>query len=430
MSLLHVNDRRATYPPTVYAARLADLPPPRPGPGGDRGCDVAIVGGGYTGLSAAWHCAQAGLSVRLFEAHRVGFGASGRNGGQVAVAPRLDQRMLEARFGAATARALWELARSAHAVTRDVASDDPDCDWHPGIAYLNRSPAGVAAAHRHAEHLHRVYDHDTLRPLDRAAARALVRSDAHAGGLLEEAAGQVDPLALALRLARLAEGAGAILHEDSEVTALDPGPILRVGGHQIRAGQVILAGNGYLQGVSRAVAARVFAINNYVVATDPLPEGAVFARRLAATDDRFVVNYWRTTADNRLIFGGGESYGDRFPADIAAEVRGRLARIFPHLADTPIAHAWGGTLAITRSRLPYLGQPGPGLWAAGGYSGHGVAMAILAGRVLAQAIREDTASFDTLAATAPGPFPGGALARKPVMRLAMAFFALRDRLGL
>ena len=192
---------------------------------------------------------------------------------------------------------------------------------------------------------------------------------------------------------------------------------------------MILAGNGYLGGLDGGVAARVMPINNFIVATEPLGAAMPLARDVAVADGDFVVSYWRRSEDGRLLFGGGESYGYRFPRDIASVVRRPLLRIYPQLADARITHAWGGTLAITVQRLPYLGRVAPRVLTAGGYSGHGVSMAVIAGEILAEAILGRTGRFDAMAAIPTRPFPGAGRARAPLLALAMTWFSLRDRLG-
>ena len=429
MSLLHINDQPGCYPPSLYADQLGPHGPLRPSVAEDLEADLVVIGGGYTGLSTALHAAEAGLSVRVIEAHRVGFGASGRNGGQVGITQQLDQRDLERALGFEVAEALWQIALDANRLVHDLCRDDPACDWHQGIVYLSRSKADVEDSRRMAAFLAERYDYDAIDVLEARDLSELTTAKGYVGGALAREAAQINPLAFALTLARRAEAAGAVIHEGSTATGLGPGPAVTVGEHVVRAGCIVFAGNGYLGRLSPALATRVYPINNYIVATEPLPEGAVFSRRLAAADDRFVVNYWRTTADNRLIFGGGESYGDRFPSDIAAAVRPALARIFPDLAETSLTHAWGGTLAITRNRMPWIGPLGPGLFGAAGYSGHGVAMATMAGKLLAKAAVGELRALELLSAVAPAPFPGGALMRPAILRLAMAWFSLRDRIG-
>lgn len=433
MNLLHANDTTGAYPASFYAATAT--PAPRlPALQGDLRADVGIVGGGYTGLSAALHLAERGYSVMLLEAHRVGFGASGRNGGQVGSGQRLDQADLERMAGKSAARALWDLAEEAKALVAALIDRHAmPVILHPGVAHACETAASLRHARDHAEKLARDYGYDKIEVLDRDAFRAIVGSARYQGGAIDHGAGHLHPLNFALGLARAASAAGAHLHEMSEVIELIPGtrPVLRTAQGSVTCDHVILAGNGYLGNLVPLVAARVMPINNFIIATEPLGEVAnsLLARNIAVADSRFVVNYWRLSDDKRLLFGGGESYGYRFP-DIIRTVRKPMLEVYPQLADVRIDYGWGGTLAITTNRLPCFLRAGPNVLSASGYSGHGVALATLAGRVLAEAVAGQSARFDLFNAIPQRPFPGGPAMRWPLLVLAMTWFSLRDRLGL
>lgn len=432
MSTAFTNPPFGRHPDSWYAATTKD------GPGfapldRDIACDICVVGGGYTGLSAALHLAQAGLNVVLVEAHVVGYGASGRNGGQVGSGQRLDQDALARTQGAADAHHLWALAQEAKALTARLIRDhDIDAALRPGIANVVRSARDLAMAHAYAERLARDYGYDQITPLDRAATAALIGSDAFAGGTLDHGGAHLHPLRYAHGLARAAHAAGARIFEHSTVAHIDGTTLRLAAGHTIRADQVVLACNGYLGGLQPHVARRVMPINNFIVATEPLGADAahILPDDIAVADDRFVVNYWRRSEDGRLLFGGGESYGKRFPRDIAAKVRGPMRAIYPGLADIAIEYAWGGTLAITMKRMPLFARPRPGIWSASGYSGHGVALATLAGRILADATQGERRDFDVMARIPIAPFPGGRALGSPILALAMTWFALRDRIGI
>lgn len=434
LNLLHANDRPGEYPPGYYAA-TAIRTAPFPALQGAVTADVCIVGGGYTGLSAALHCAEAGLSVVLLEAHRIGFGASGRNGGQMGSGQRQDQVWLEKTVGRDDARRLWDLAQDAKALVRDLIARHamPGVDLRPGIAHACRTDAEVRETHLYAQKLRRDYGYDQLEPLDQAGIRRLIGSRAYKGGEIDRGAGHLHPLNLALGLGQAAAAAGARLHEGSEVTGIDHGarPLVRTGQGQVSCSQVILAANGYLGTLEPEISARVMPINNFIIATEPLGNRAneILSEPVAVADTRFVVNYWRLSSDNRLLFGGGESYGYRFP-DIIGTVTKPMLQVYPQLRGTPIEHAWGGTLAITMNRMPCFRRLAPNVLSASGYSGHGVALATLAGKLLAEATASQSAGFDLMARLPQPRFPGGASLRWPLLVLAMTWFSARDRLGL
>jgi gamma-glutamylputrescine oxidase len=434
MNLLHANDRPGLYPASYYAATRTDLAPFAPLQG-EVQADVCVVGGGYTGLSAALHLAQRGFKTVLLEAHRVGFGASGRNGGQVGSGQRQDQDWIEARLGRQQARRLWDLAEESKALVRALVTDHAmDVRFHPGVAVACYTPGEARDAHAYADRLARDYDYAQIEPLDQHAIRRLIGSSAFAGGVLDRGAGHLHPLNYAIGLAKAAATAGASLHEGSEVIRVTDGPrpVVTTAQGSVICNHVILAGNGYLGGLAPKVAARVMPINNFIVATEPLGDRAaqVLAEPVAVYDTKFVVNYWRLSEDNRLLFGGGESYGYRFPRDIAATVLAPMLKVYPSLKGVAISHAWGGTLAITTNRMPCFMRPGRNILAASACSGHGVALSTLAGKILAEAVAGQEERCDLFAAIPQRAFPGGAALRTPLLALAMTWYSMRDRLGL
>jgi gamma-glutamylputrescine oxidase len=433
MNLLFANDRAGQYPASYYAATatpLAQFPPLK----GEARADVCVVGGGYTGLSAALHLAQRGFSVILLEAHRVGFGASGRNGGQVGSGQRLDQDDLEKMVGLPHARRLWDMAEEAKALVRSLVTDHAmPVTFYPGVAQACTSDREVSAAHAYADRLRRDYGNEQLEPLDRAGIRALIGSESFRGGAIDRGAGHLHPLDYALGLAQAAAKAGVRICENSLVHEVKDGakPVVHAAQGRVLADHVILAANGYLGGLNRKVAARVMPINNFILATEPLGDRAaeVLAEPVAVADTKFVVNYWRLSDDKRLLFGGGESYGYRFP-DIIQTVRKPMLQVYPALRDVKIDYAWGGTLAITMTRNPCFARVAPNVLSASGYSGHGVALATLAGRILAEATAGQAGRFDLMASLPTPRFPGGVALRWPLLVLAMTWYSLRDRLGL
>ncbi len=434
MNLLYSNDKPGEYPNSWYAATANPQEQFEPLNGSAR-ADVCVVGGGYTGLSAALHLAEAGLSVVLIEAHKVGFGASGRNGGQLGSGQRMGQDGLGALMGTDEADKLWGLAEDAKALVKDlIARHSIECDLKPGVAETGSSVGDVAELHEYAELLNTRYSYDKIDILDAAACQAICPSPDYKGGILDRDAAHLHPLNYALGLARAAAAAGVRIYEKSLVQSVEEGQpaIVHTDGGTVQADHVILACNGYLGSLNRQVARRVMPINNFIIATKPLGAEAkhVLAQDVAVADSKFVVNYFRLSADKRLLFGGGESYGYRFPSDITSVVRKPMNRVFPHLKDVQIDYAWGGTLGITMKRMPYLARLAPNILSASGYSGHGVGTATHAGQLMARAIQGQADGFDTMARVPAPAFPGGAGLRTPLLVLAMTWYALRDRLGL
>ncbi|MGJ8623837.1 MAG: NAD(P)/FAD-dependent oxidoreductase [Yoonia sp.] len=433
MDLLTANDRQGEYPASYYAEN-ATLLDRFPAATGDISCDVCVVGAGFTGLSAAYHLAQRGYDVVVLEAQRVGFGASGRNGGQVSMGQRREQGDLEAMLGDAHARQLWEIGAQAVDLVRDLCSkDEVYTDFHDGI---------IEAVHRKRDHHHNqshvdlmrdTYSYDKLRLLEADECRHLVNSPAYHGGVLDMGSGHVNPLELVLGLARLARAAGARIFEQSKVLDLTPGDpaLLKTDQALIKARHVVLACNGYLGGLQQDVAQRVMPINNFIVATEPMDPAAqeeIIRNNYAVADSKFVVNYFRFSDDHRLLFGGTESYGYRFPTNIADSVRRPLSQIFPQLKDAPIAHAWGGTLGITMNRLPHYARIKGNVFSMSGFSGAGVALGTLSGQIAADAIAGQVERFDIMEKIPSPRFPGGPKLRTPLLVLAMLWYSLRDKL--
>ena len=433
MNLLHINDATGQYPASYYAATAAPLAKFAPLKGETR-ADVCIVGGGYTGLSAALHLAQKGYDVALVEAHRVGFGASGRNGGQLGSGQRQDQDWMEKAVGKQTAHWLWDMAEEAKSLVRSLIADHAmPVTYYPGLAHACWSDAEVRHAHTYAEKLQRDYGYDQLEPLNRDGIRALIGSSVYKGGEVDHGAGHLHPLNYAIGLAMAASKAGVRIYETSEVHHVQHGakPVVQTGQGRVVCDHVILAGNGYLGNLDHKIAARVMPINNFIVATEPLGIRAkdILSQPIAVADTKFVVNYWRLSEDNRLLFGGGESYGYRFP-DIIKTVLKPMLQVYPQLKDVKIDYAWGGTLAITMNRMPCFTRAAPNVLSASGYSGHGVAMATLAGKIMAEAVGVQAERFDLMASLPYTRFPGGVGFRWPLLVTAMTWYAMRDRLGI
>ena len=398
-------------------------------------CEVCVVGGGLTGIAAALHLARAGRRVVLLEQALLGWGASGRNGGQAHVGMRRTPDWLESHYGAERAAAFWRVALAARAHLDWLMGDcSIDCDWRAGLLHADHKASYTAATRRHVEKLRTRYEYPHVRFIEREELRSLVASDGYYGASFDLRGGHLHPLKLVLGMARVAQSHGAQLHERTLVEAVTRRGAafdVRTPGGTVRARSVVLAGDGYLRGIAPEVESRVMPINNFVAVTEPLGAAgarALIANEAAVADSRFVVNYYRTTPDHRLLFGGGETYSYRYPRDIAAFVRPHIERTFPQLAGTRIEYGWGGAVSITPVRMPLVRELEPGLYNASGYSGLGVLLAPYAGKVLADAIAGERAHFELLAGIPIPRFPGGRLLRWPTLVAAMSYYALRDRL--
>ncbi len=402
---------------------------------GEVSADVCIIGGGYTGLSSAIHLRKAGYSVALLEANKIGWGASGRNGGHVGTGQRADQETLEKLVGLDHAKALWQLGLEAVDTVCDLISEfQIDCELKTGNLHVASKAKEQPWLIEEAEHLQKVYDYQQIRYVDSSELADMTSGQGFHGGVLDEGSRHLHPLNYALGLAKAADTLGAELYEGSRVLSYTEGHqvCVKTDSGTVKSKYLVLACNGYLEKLEPRTAGRIMPINNYMLATEPLPEA--LARRLirddtSMSDSLFVIDYWKLSADNRMLFGGGESYSRRFPADIGNFVRKYMLRIYPELETTRIDYGWGGTLAITLNRMPDFGRLSSQVFYAHGYSGHGVPTATLAGKLLAEVIAGSAERFDVMASVPSRTFPGGTLLRWPGLVAGMLFYSLRDRLG-
>jgi gamma-glutamylputrescine oxidase len=429
-NLLYSNDTPGEYPASYYAASAQPLERFQPLDGSIE-CEVCVIGAGFTGLSAGLHLAEAGRDVVILDAHRVGWGASGRNGGHVGSGQRVEQGVLEDWLGKDEARSLWQVAEASKAIVKWlIARHDIECDLRPGILHCMHRARYVEGAKAYVRKLNETYHYPHIRFVDRDEMRQMVGTEAYHGGTLDSDAAHLHPLKYVLGLARAAQTAGVRIFEQSPVESYGPGEVRTTKG-RVKAENIVLACNGYLGKLDDDVAARVMPINNFIIATEPLDEAMareIIRDDVAVSDSKFVINYYKLSADRRLLFGGRESYGYRFPGDIKSFVRKAMLEIYPQLSGARIDYGWGGTLGITMRRMPYIRQLRPGVLTASGYSGHGVAMATLAGKMISDAITATSPQFDAMARVPAQRFPGGPAMRWPLLVAAMAWFSLRDRI--
>lgn len=420
------------HAPSYYAA-TANSASDQPQLRGAISADVVVVGGGFTGLSAALHAAEAGFSVVLLESQRIGWGASGRNGGQMIPGMRWGAVELAERFGDDRTRELVRLANLAGDLVKGrIARHGIACNLRHGHFHAAARPAHLDSMRCELDCLDRLLGYQGARIVEACDVPDYVASSAYHGGYFDTNGGHLHPLNYVLGLAQAARDAGVRIFEDSAVTAMDhAGPVIATTQQgQVTAVHGVLACDAFMGALDRGLGSMIMPVANYNVATAPL--GADRARALipsgaAVSDSKFVLNYYRQSADGRLIFGGGEKYSPRPPADIAAFVRPYLEGVFPQLKGVQIDYGWGGMVGVTLNRLPHFGRIGNSFFAHG-WSGHGVLLTTLAGQLIAEAMQDTAERFDLFADLPVRPFPGGALLRHPLYVAGMLYYALRDRL--
>jgi gamma-glutamylputrescine oxidase len=421
------------YPPSYYAAS-ANAAPPRPALVGEVETDVCVIGAGFTGLSTALFLLEHGFRVVVLEAARVGFGASGRNGGQIVNSYSRDIDVIERSVPAEQARLLGQMAFEGGAIIRErVARYGIDCDLKDGgvfAAFNSKQQHHLEAQKRLWER----YGNNRLELLDRDGIRGVVACERYCGGLLDMSGGHIHPLNLTLGEAAAVESLGGSIYEQSAALHIERGanPLVQTAEGRVRAKFVVVAGNAYLGNLVPELAAKSMPCGSQVVATEPLSEElarSLLPQDYCVEDCNYLLDYYRLTADRRLLFGGGVVYGARDPANIEAIIRPKMLAVFPQLKDVKIDYAWTGNFLLTLSRLPQVGRLGDNIYYSQGCSGHGVTYTHLAGKLLAEALRGQAERFDAFAGLPHYPFPGGQLLRVPLTALGAAYYSLRDRLG-
>jgi len=416
-----------------YEASVA-RPAARPALAGDADADVCVVGGGLAGVSTALHLAERGYRVVLLEAERIGFGASGRSGAQLLPGYASGQQLLESQLGRDDARRLWDFTLEGLDLVRErVARHRIDCDLVHGQAHVAIKPRQERELAAWQEELAGNYGYRSTRMMDRGELQSLLATQRYRAGLFDSNAAHCHPLKYLLGLAGAAEAAGVRIFEGSRVTALERGtaPLLRTANGTVRAKQVALCGNIGQREFAPVLARKTLGIATYIVATRPLgPERAasLIRNNMAVTDINWILDYFRLSSDHRLLFGGRVSYSGIDPVGTRRATRLRMLQVFPQLADAEIEFAWGGFIDITMNRAPQFGRLDPNVWYLQGFSGHGMVLTGIAGKVLAEAMAGQAERFDVYARIRHRDFPGGMALRRPTLVLAMLWFRLRDLL--
>lgn len=417
---------------TSYYAASAN-PFPQCGPlAGEHIADVCVIGAGFTGISTALHLVERGYKVHVLEAKRVGWGASGRNGGQL-IGGISGEGKLARKLGADGERLLWDLRWAGHDIVRErVTTYDIDCDLKWGYLDVAIKPRHLREQQREQEQLERYNFPHEYRTLSAEETRSTIGTNAYIGALLNMGNGHLHPLNLCLGEARAAVERGAIICEQSEVLRIEQGSKPRVvtAGGSVTAEAVVLAGNAY-HFVEPRLRGHLLPVNSFIIATEPLSAeqvASVNPRDLAVCDPNYVLEYYRLSADKRLLFGGRCNYSGSDPERIKALMKPRLLRVYPQLTGIKIDFAWGGTIGVPVNRVPQMGRLAGNVFYSQGYSGHGVNVTHLAGQIMADAVGGTMERLDIFSRIRPVLIPGAHTLAKPLVSLGMVYFQLRDRL--
>lgn len=420
------------YPPSWYAATATPLSV-QPALQGRIDADVCILGAGYTGLTAALELAEAGYKVVVLEAERIGWGASGRNGGQAIAGFGCGETKLEALVGFDDARKMFDLSREGLQWLRGrIRKHAIECDWRDGHATVPIKPRQQREVMTAVEDFNTRYGYP-VEWWDREKLRTQLASDRYLGALYDPNSGHLHPLQYALGLARAAMAAGVRIFEHSRVTQLSRGtkPVFKTYAGEVHCDFAILAGNALVHGIAPELDAKIMPVGTYIGATVPLGEeraSALIHNDMAVADTNWALDYFRRSRDHRLLFGGRASYSTLPPPNLRGTMTRRMRRVFPQLADVEIEYVWGGYIDISLNRAPHFGRLTPNVYFAQGFSGHGVIATGLAGKLISEAIRGQSERLDLFAKIQHRPFPGGRALRTPMLVAAMAWYKLRDAL--
>lgn len=420
------------HAPSYYAAS-AHKQDAREALSGAQSADVCIIGAGFTGISAGLELAERGFSVIVLEAMRVGFGASGRNGGQIVNGYSRDLDVIAARYGKAAGDMIGGMAMEGGDIIRArIAKYGIDCDLVEGglfAAFTQKQMQGL----EHHRKVWASYGYNSFEMVDKAGLARHVATERYVGGLIDQRGGHIHPLNLVQGEAAALESLGGRIFENSAVIAVDTSanPVVKTAAGEVRAKYVLVCGNAYLGNLLPELGAKIMPVSTQVLATEPLGDEAarLLPSNVCVEDCNYVLDYYRRTADNRILYGGGIVYGGADSQSIRAKIIPHMIKTFPSLKDARIDYTWSGNFALTLTRFPQMGQLSPHVFYSHGCSGHGVTTTHLLGRILGEKVAGEAARFNMLAALPYFPFPGGKLLRVPLTAMGAAYYGLRDRLG-
>lgn len=427
----------SSYPASYYAAS-ANRKDARPELSENLSADVCVIGAGFTGLSTALHLAERGFSVIVLEGSRIGFGASGRNGGQIVHSYSRDMDFIEAHYGKKTAEAMGAMAfEGGNIIRRLVKQYDIQCDLKDGGIFASCNDKQFRGLQHHKA-LWEKYGNNQLELLDAKEVQKYVGSERYTGALLDKSGGHIHPLNLTLGEADAIESLGGKIFENSPVTHVQQGEkaMITTPKGQVTANFVMIAGNAYLNGIGDLLpklTQKSMPCGTQVITTEPLSkemQQQLLPQDYCVEDCNYLLDYYRLSGEGRLIYGGGVTYGARDPGKIESLIRPKMLKTFPQLKNVKIDYAWTGNFLLTLMRLPQFGRIGNNIYYAQGYSGHGVTSTHLAGDVIASAIQGQAERFDVFAGLPQYPFPGGRLLRVPYTALGAVYYDLRDKLGI
>jgi gamma-glutamylputrescine oxidase len=426
--------RQPPAPSYYNASSPPGTQPPRPALRGELETDIAVIGGGLAGCSAALHLAERGFKVALLEANFVGYGASGRSGGQTIFGLASSQKALASQVGREDAKRLFEMSVEALDLIQSlIRRHGIECDYRPNHVHVATKPRHLDELREWLEELRGEYGYESVSLLDRAQLQAHLRSARYLGGLLDTRSGHLHPLKLTQGVARAAESAGAVILEQTQALHYEEGAgvVIHTQNGRVRCRHLVLCGNAYLGSLAPTLSRRILGVGTYIIATRPLEPA--LARSLlpsdaAVADLNWILDYFRLSADRRILFGGRVSYSALQPPHLAESMRRRMVRIFPEVSEIEVEYAWGGYLDITMSRTPDFGRLSPNVFYLQGFSGHGMSLTVLAGKVVAEAVAGTAERLDVFARLPHRDFPGGTFLRRPSLVLAMLYYRLKDLL--